>query len=209
MCLEVFSLLSRKGAIVFLHLSFLAAFCSLEEHARADLLHLKNGSIVDIGWDYHEKGDKLVIQKKEGTISIPLSDVERVEKTQRSLLPSATTSPAVPQPQGGPGPESNLGAAGREVLHRIVEEALDFLGKLEPSSELTDELREEGLELSKTWIQDAQSALQLEGDSQEDLRTTGQDLLRILADLRGDLESSRLDPGRNLEGSLREILDRL
>ncbi len=113
------------------------------------------------------------------------------------------------QPEQQPGPESPAGAASREVLHRIVEEALDFLGKLEPSSELSDEVREEGLELSKIWIQDAQSALQLEGDSQEDLRTTGQDLLRILTDLQGDLQSSRLDPARNLEGSLREMLDRL
>lgn len=209
MCLEMFSLPSRKGAIVLFQLSFLAAFCSLQKNAMADLLHLRNGSIVDIGWDYHEKGDKLVIQKKEGTISIPLSDVERVEKTQRVLLPSATQSPQVSQPEQQPGPESPAGAASREVLHRIVEEALDFLGKLEPSSELSDEVREEGLELSKIWIQDAQSALQLEGDSQEDLRTTGQDLLRILTDLQGDLQSSRLDPARNLEGSLREMLDRL
>jgi len=185
------------------------AFCSLQENARADLLHLKNGSILDIGWDYHEKGDKLVIQKKEGTISIPLSDVEKIEKTKRVSLPPAPKSPEVSQPQQQPEPESPGGAGGREVLHRIVEEALDFLGKLEPSSELTEEVREEGLQLSETWIQDARSALQLEGDSQEDLRVTGQDLLRILTDLQGDLQSSRLDPGRDLEGSLREILDRL
>lgn len=205
----VFSLLCRKGAIVCFQLSFLVAFCSLQENARADLLHLKNGSILDIGWDYHEKGDKLVIQKKEGTISIPLSDVEKIEKTKRVSLPPAPKSPEVSQPQQQPEPESPGGAGGREVLHRIVEEALDFLGKLEPSSELTEEIREEGLQLSETWIQDARSALQLEGDSQEDLRVTGQDLLRILTDLQGDLQSSRLDPGRDLEGSLREILDRL
>ncbi len=66
MCLEMFSLPSRKGAIVLFQLSFLAAFCSLQKNAMADLLHLRNGSIVDIGWDYHEKGDKLVIQKKGG-----------------------------------------------------------------------------------------------------------------------------------------------
>lgn len=206
---KLFSLLSPKGIIVSLQLSFLTLSWSLQESAWADLLHLKNGSVVDIGWDYHQSGDKLIIQKTEGTIAIPLSDVDRVEKTQRVSLPPSSRGPEVSQPREQPEPETPGAEAGREVLRRVAQEALDFLGRLEPSGELTEELRREGLQLSDTWMQDTNAALQLEGDSQEDLRAAGEDLMRAIGELQGDLQSSTLDPSRDLEGSFRQILERL
>lgn len=209
MCSKLFSLLSRKGLLIFLHLSFLTASWSLQQTSWADLLHLKNGSIVDIGWDYYKSGEKLIIQKREGTIAIPLSDVERVEKTQRVSLPPPSARPEVSAAEKEPEPESPAGEPGREVLQRVIQEALDFLGRLEPSSELTEELRREGLELSQTWIQDTESALKEEENPTQELRAAGQDLMRVLGKLQRDLQSSRVDPSRDLEGSLRQIQERL
>lgn len=209
MCRERFSLPSWKSSVLFLQLWFLVASWSLQERAWADLLHLKNGSVLDIGWDYRETGGKLIIQKKEGTIAIPLSDVDRVEKTPRVSLPSPSQGHEVTQPQEQKQPETPAAQAGRDVLRRVVEEALDFLGRLEPSGEVAEDVRREGLDLSQTWTQDTRLVLQQEGSFQEDLKDSAEDLLRILADLQRDLQSSRLDPSRDLEGSLREILDRL
>lgn len=209
MCRKLFSLLSPKGIILFLGLWFLTAPWWLQGSSWADLLHLKNGSIVDIGWDYRKSGDKLIIQKKEGTIAVSLSDVDRVEKTQRVSLPSLSKSQEVSQPQEQPEPETPGSEANREVLRRVAQEALDFLGRLEPSAELAEEVRREGLELCEIWIQDTKSALQVEGSSQEELTVAGEDLMRVLGELQGALQSSTLDPAGHLEGSLRQILERL
>ncbi len=209
MCPRLLCLSGAKGKLLFLWLFCLGCFSWLQGTASADLLYLKSGSVIDIGWDYYTSQERLMIQRKEGTIAVPLSDVDRVEKTPRVSAPSSPGGQEVSQPQPEAEPRSGDQEAGREVLRRVAQEALDFLERLGPSEEPGEEARVQGQELCEAWIQDARSALQLEGGPQEGLREAGEDLVRLLGELQRDLESGRLDTGRDLGGTLREILDRL
>ncbi len=197
-----------RGRLLLVQLFCVAAFFRTQEDIiLADLVHLKSGSVVDIGWDYHTKADKLIIQKKEGTIAISLSDVERLEKTQPVRSSASSKAEEIQQPKEEVEPGRPAGEEGREVLRRVIQEALGFLGQLESSSEITEEIKQEGLEISEVWIQDARSTMQ--GDAEEETMRSAESLIRILEDLQTDLRSAILDRGKGKEESLRELLERI
>jgi len=203
------SLLAGRGRFLSILPASLVVVCLLQQSAGADILHLKSGGTVDIGWDYRTSGDRVIIQKEAGTIAIPLSDVDRIEKTQPKASPSPGRVQQVPQPAEEPQPEASQDLAPREILSRVLEEVLDFLGQIGSSGELTEEARQEGLALSEEWLQDVRAALEAEGGSEADLREVGEDLIRGLGELQKELQSGRLERGRDLKQAFQSMLDRI
>ncbi len=195
-----------KRTLWFLTL-FLAAF--LERQAGADLLHLKSGGVVDIGWDYRMSGDKVIIKKQEGYIAIPLSDVIRIEKTERKSLPQPPVGAKIEKPEedtGSASPEV-VGGGDSAKLVSLVEEVLAYLGRANRSSELSEEDREEGLSLIKTWMDEARDIVATTRETA--IRDVAEDLLTELETLDRELGDGRLSSGPKIEGSLREMLQRL
>lgn len=79
--------------------------------AFADRLHLSNGEVVDVA-RWRIEGDQIIFERFGGEISIPRSEVQRIEPTLTA--PPSTRAPATTSPRSGEpiGP----GAAGADSL---------------------------------------------------------------------------------------------
>ncbi|HKB07146.1 MAG TPA: tetratricopeptide repeat protein [Candidatus Polarisedimenticolia bacterium] len=104
----------------------LALMAALLTPARADIIHLKNGGTITAdAWEM--KGDRLIIRQGDGRISVPRSEVARIETSQpaRAETGQAAAGPTVaarddreaatPAPPGDGTPMSD------EQLQRAVE----------------------------------------------------------------------------------------
>jgi len=181
----------------------------LERQALADLLHLKSGGVVNIGWDYKISGDKVMIKKQEGYIAIPLSDVIRIEKTERKSLPQQPVGEKIEKPEEDAGKASTEVVEGGDSakLISLIEEVLAYLSRANRSSELSEEDREEGLDLIKTWIDETREIVAKTRETVS--RDVAEDLLMELEILDKELGDGKLSSGPKIENSLREMLQRL
>jgi len=195
-----------KGTLWFLTL-FSVGF--LGPQALADLLHLKSGGVVDIGWDYKISGDKVMIKKQEGYIAIPLSDVIKIEKTERKSVPQPTVGEKMEKPEAdeGSAPTEVVEGGDSANLVSLIEEVLAYLSRANRSSELSEEDREEGLDLIKTWMEETREIMAKTRESAT--RDVAEDLLRELETLDRELGDGKLSSGPKMESSLREMLQRL
>lgn len=174
----------------------------------ADVLHLKSGGVVDIGWDYTLTRDKVIVKRDEGSIGIPLSDVLRIEKRERGSKPESKPKKAeAPEPQPPP-PQSQVEQTGDSSrLVSLIEEVLEYVVKVNRSPELSEEDREEGLGSIDTWIQETRDILRAPGESTT--REIAEDLLTDLETLHRELGDGNLSSGLELERSLRTMLEKL
>jgi len=73
---------------------------------RADIIHLKNGASVAAD-SWVERDGQLVIRQRQGTIVVPRSEVERIDRTEAEGAPAGSPEdrPAAPAaPAAGPAP---------------------------------------------------------------------------------------------------------
>lgn len=192
--------------------SFAALLCN--GNAMGDLLHLKTGGIVDIGWHYVIDKDRVIVHKEAGTIAIPLSDVSRIEKTERKealketprLAPRKVETEQVPEeaPEAGQTPSTGSGE-----LASIIEEVLSFLERVKESGEIADQDREDGLRFVKAWIHDVEAILGDASAMDPMTREVAEDLVKDLEGLERELGDGMLRSKAQLQRSMKSMLERL
>jgi tetratricopeptide (TPR) repeat protein len=70
--------------------------------ARADTIHLKNGAVITAdAWEF--KGDVLIVRQSAGEITVPRSQVERIDPAPRDTPPPSSATPS-PAPSATPAP---------------------------------------------------------------------------------------------------------
>src|SRR5882672_2677407 len=85
-------------------LPVLLALALLGSNARGDIIHLKNGALISAeSWE--EAGDHLIVHQAGGRITIPRSQVDRIEP-QTTAGPAAPDSAPAPSPAAGRSPST-------------------------------------------------------------------------------------------------------
>jgi len=190
-----------------------AVLCiGLVSAARGDLVHLRSGAVLDIGWDYRVVGNKIHIVRSEGTIAIPMEDVQRIEKTERSEeeVRVQPVKPMAPPERAEARAEEGDSSRLREDMRRIIGDAMALVRDSDSADALSPEDQEEGLRRTASWTDQILSTQDEVRSSQPSDPTLqgSDDLLQVLRELRNELEQGKV-AAPNLEESLRGIQDRM
>jgi hypothetical protein len=177
--------------------------------AQADLLHLKSGSVVDIGWDYRVEDGKIHVVRGSGSIAFSMADVERIEKRERPK--EAAKSPPKPPP-AVIAERTETPGAGRDDLLGVLDDAMALAQDVGTDSTPSPEDRQARRSRADSWIQKAE-AIQAEARRAEPrapaIENAADDLLRTLRDFQDALDQGNAEGIRSAEGSLSQIRERL
>src|SRR2546427_5490911 len=88
-------------AAILVRTSIVLCLACLNSPARADIVHLKNGGTITAD-TWGGSGDRLVIRQGNAPITVPRSEVGRIEPSP----------PASPTPDGAPPPRRGGGGTG-------------------------------------------------------------------------------------------------
>lgn len=196
--------------------------------ARGDLLHLKSGVTMDIGWTYRVSDGKVHVTRPEGTVAISMADVDRIEKTERREPPKDVErvsppargkdeapedrSAAVDSPAPGPPQDAGPVAQFRKDLLALSDRALgvtEEAGKAEsPSPEEIRRWGDQARDCNRR-VRAIQEALERGDDPPEGLLDVVGDLSAALAELEEALAGGDIDRARDVEARLRDVQEAL
>jgi hypothetical protein len=177
--------------------------------AQADLLHLKSGSVVDIGWDYRVEDGKIHVVRGSGAIAFSMADVERIVKKERPK--EDVKSPPKPPP-AAIAERTETPGAGRDDLLGVLDDAIALVRDVGTDETPSPEDRQARRRRADSWIQRVET-IQAETQKTEPrapaIETAAEDLVRTLWDLRDALDQGNAEGVRSAEGNFSQIREKL
>jgi hypothetical protein len=175
---------------------------------------------VDIGWDYRVIEEKVYFRLAGGLVAVPMSDVQRIEKTERKKeepradpqSPPAQAQASPPSPPGDSGRAESKPGEQRAILANVIAEALALVREIQSAEELSKPDQESALGQIESWTQDVGSTLEEIRRSENPdpaLLAAGEDLSRGLRALKNALEQGDMSRAGDMERILEEINGRL
>src|SRR2546425_170831 len=117
---------------ILVGVSIAMCLARLNSPARADIVHLKNGGIITADtWEV--SGDRLIIRQGSGRITVPRSEVVRIEPSPRAS-PTPDGAPAAVQDGGSTGASVPAGGAAEPSEDQILRAVDDLKRRINGSS---------------------------------------------------------------------------